>query len=249
MKISLRKTLTICTLFLISAQHAQAGNWSLGASIMVTPNPYRGHQDRILPVPSINYVSDDFYFRTLIVGYNLWKEKNNQLSIFALYSPLSYRPSQSDDIRMQKLNERRSTMMAGISYSHHATWGSVRTTLSGDTLNNSNGFVGDISYLRMFGSAPWRITPGVGMIWNSGKQNRYYYGINAEESRRSSFETYAPSDSWSPYLELTVNYRINSHWSAFFTGRYIRLVNEVKNSPMIDKVYSGLLWTGVTYNF
>ncbi|WP_193387163.1 MipA/OmpV family protein, partial [Yersinia pestis] len=38
-------------------------------------------------------------------------------------------------------------------------------------------------------------------------------------------------------------------WNAFFTGRYIRLANEVKNSPMVDQSYTGVLWTGVTYTF
>ncbi|VTR18177.1 MltA-interacting protein precursor [Serratia fonticola] len=80
--------------------------------------------------------------------------------------------------------------------------------------------------------------------WNSSNQNQYYYGINGDESRRSTFNTYKPSDSWSPYVELTTNYNINANWNAFFTGRYLRLDSEVKDSPMVDKSYTGMLWDG-----
>ncbi|MNC64516.1 MltA-interacting protein precursor [compost metagenome] len=109
--------------------------------------------------------------------------------------------------------------------------------------------MGDIAYLYKFQVDSWSFAPGIGVNWNSSNQNQYYYGINGDESRRSTFNTYKPSDSWSPYVELTTNYNINANWNAFFTGRYLRLDSEVKDSPMVDKSYTGMLWTGVTYTF
>lgn len=32
-------------------------------------------------------------------------------------------------------------------------------------------------------------------------------------------------------------------------GRYIKLSDEVKDSPMVDKSYTGVLMTGVSYSF
>ncbi|MEG1348127.1 MAG: MipA/OmpV family protein, partial [Hafnia sp.] len=87
------------------------------------------------------------------------------------------------------------------------------------------------------------------VTWNSANQNDYYFGVSGSESNRSGYKRYTADDSWNPYVELTARYQINSSWNAFFTGRYIRLSDEVKDSPMIDKSYSGLLWTGVTYTF
>ncbi|HHK5767629.1 TPA: MipA/OmpV family protein, partial [Serratia marcescens] len=60
---------------------------------------------------------------------------------------------------------------------------------------------------------------------------------------------YTPGDSWAPYLELSANYQINKSWNAFFVGRYVKLSDEVKDSPMVDKSYTGLLMTGVSYTF
>ncbi|PVZ85003.1 MltA-interacting protein MipA [Serratia sp. S1B] len=249
MKIPSLKTLAIIVAAITCAHNAQAGTWSLGASALLTPGPYRGYQDRVYPVPIINYEGDDFYFRSLMAGYNLWRDQQNQLSVIVLYSPLNFKPGDSDDDRMKQLDKRRSTLMGGMAYSYNADWGTIRSTLVGDVLNNSNGLVGDVAYLYRFQTGDWRIIPALGMTWNSSNQNKYYFGINGNESRRSGFNSYTPSGSVSPYLELTTQYQINTNWNAFFTGRYTSLASEIKDSPMVDKSYSGMLWTGVTYRF
>jgi outer membrane protein len=41
------------------------------------------------------------------------------------------------------LDRRKSTMMAGLSYVHNTQYGFLRTTLAGDTLDNSNGITWD----------------------------------------------------------------------------------------------------------
>ena len=58
-------------------------------------------------------------------------------------------------------------------------------TFTGDTLNNSNGLVGDVTYLYKFNLDALTLVPGVGVMWNSKNQNKYYYGVSANESRRS----------------------------------------------------------------
>ncbi|ACY62337.1 hypothetical protein YPD8_1654 [Yersinia pestis D182038] len=244
------KTLAALTVALaVCMPTANAGNWSLGASALVSPDPYRGKNDRVYPVPVVSYESDNFYFRTLAAGYYLWNDSSNRLSIDAFYSPLHFKPGDSDDQQMKQLNRRRSTMMAGMSYSHIEDWGTLRAMFAGDILDNSDGFVGDLAYLYRFSIDSWTLTPGVGVSWSSKDPNSYYYGVSRGESARSGLAEYNPSDSWSPYLELSANYNINPNWNAFFTGRYIRLANEVKNSPMVDQSYTGVLWTGVTYTF
>jgi outer membrane protein len=248
-KIFKLKTLAIIASAMVCAHSAQAGTWSLGASALVSPDPYRGYQDRVYPVPVINYEGDDFYFRTLTAGYYLWKDQQNQLSLMGYFSPLGYRPGDSDDDRMKQLNKRRGTLMAGLAYSHFAEWGILRTTFTGDTLNYSNGMVGDFAYLYKFDLGDFTLVPGVGLAWSSKNQNKYYYGISENESRRSGLDSYTPSDSWAPYVELSANYQINKDWDAFFVGRYISLSSEVKDSPMVDKSYTGVLMTGVKYSF
>lgn len=211
--------------------------------------PYLGYSTRVYPVPIINYEDDNFYFRSLTAGYYLWNDQQNKLSIMGYYFPESFKPGDSDDERMKRLDRRRSTLMLGLAYSYNAEWGTIRTALSGDTLNNSNGMLGDVTYLYRFTVDNWTLVPGVGVTWASKNQTDYYYGVSDNESRRSGLDSYTPGNSFAPYAELTANYRFNPNWNAFVTGRYISLSNTVKDSPMVDKSYTGILMTGVSYKF
>lgn len=130
---------------------------------LVAPDPYRGDNDRVYPVPMVNYDSDSFYFHSLTAGYYLWKDQQDQLSATAFYSPWRFRASDSDDWRMKRLNNRYATVMAGLSYSHHEAWGTLRASFVGDILDNSNGTVGDLAYLYTLHHGDWSFTPGVGV--------------------------------------------------------------------------------------
>ncbi|VFS81467.1 MltA-interacting protein precursor [Kluyvera cryocrescens] len=73
--------------------------------------------------------------------------------------------------------------------------------------------------------------------------------MSHHESARSGLRSYDPNSSWNPYLEMSANYRFAGNWSVYGTARYTRLSDEITDSPMIDKSWTGLLSTGVTYTF
>ncbi|AKJ42593.1 MipA/OmpV family protein [Pragia fontium] len=242
--------LSSCVLgMVLAAPAANADTWSLGASAAIEMYPYKDVDNDVLPFPMIGYEGDNFFFRGAVAGTYLWKDAENQLSLDVYYSPLHFRPSKSDDHQMKQLDKRRSTMMGGIGYKHIADWGILRTSIAADMLNTSNGLRAEGAYLYAFNIDNLKLTPGVGVSWYSSNFNDYYYGISGHESRRSGLEQYNAGSSWSPYAELTANYRFNPNWSAFATGRYTRLDSEVKDSPMVDKSYTALIATGITYTF
>ncbi|MGQ8705070.1 MipA/OmpV family protein [Serratia sp. TSA_198.1] len=241
------RVLLILPLFYASG--AFAGEWSLGAAAGGGISPYRDTDNTLTALPLIGYEGEDFYLHGLKGGYHLWKDEQNQLDVMGYYSPLHFKPGNSDDEQMKRLNKRRSTAMAGVEYTHRAAWGAIRTALSADVLNNSNGLVGDLAYLYPIHLNDWEITPIAGVRWDSKNQNKYYYGINAGESRRSGLASYTPDDSLTPYLELAVRYHINKSWDTFVSARYESLPNTVKDSPMVDKSNTGSLSFGVNYSF
>jgi len=249
MKASYIKTLPLAAVVAMLCQSAHADGLSLGAAALGSTSVYRGDNTRFYPAPVIDYQGDSFYVHSLLAGYYLWKDPQNQLSVVAAYNPFGFRPSHSDDDQMKRLDKRHGTLMAGLSYSHNAEWGTIRSMLTGDTLDQSNGIVGDVAYLYAFKGDKWTVVPGVGVMWNSANQNKYYYGISSSESRRSGLDSYKPGDSFNPYVEVSARYSFAPQWQAFFTGRYIRLADEVKDSPMVDKSYTGVVMTGISYTF
>jgi len=239
---------TVLAASTLSIAHAE-GPWSVGAGALVTPDPYKGHQDRVYPYPIVGYEGDSFYVRSLNAGYYLWNDDTDKLSLTAYYSPLHFRPKDSDYDSMRSLNYRHSTVMAGVSYVHYTDYGFLRTVLAGDILNNSNGITWDTAWLYRYNVGQLTFTPGIGVGWNSKNQNKYYYGVNHSESQRSGLEAYKPGASFSPYAELSVNYQLNKDWTVFGMGRYVRLSSEITDSPMTNKHWTGVLLTGVTYSF
>ncbi|MGA9608566.1 MAG: MipA/OmpV family protein [Rouxiella badensis] len=249
MKTVFLKALPFAAVAAMLCQSAYAGDLSLGAAALGSSSVYRGYDTKVYPIPVIDYEGDNFYFHSLMGGYYLWKDKQNQLSLVAGYNPFGFKPSDSDDDEMKRLNRRRGTLMAGVAYNHDAEWGTLRAMLTGDTLNYSNGIVGDLAYLYTFHGDKWAVVPGVGVMWDSANENKYYYGINSSESHRSGLNSYKPGDSVNPYVEVSARYSFAPQWQAFVTGRYIRLADEIKDSPMVDKSYTGVLMTGVSYTF
>ena len=105
----------------------------------------------------------------------------------------------------------------------------------------------DLAWLYRYTNGNLTLTPGIGVEWNSDNQNEYYYGVSQHESRRSGMRSYDPDSSWNPYLELSANYRFLGDWSVYGIARYTRLSDEITDSPMVDKSWSGLISTGITY--
>lgn len=232
----------------VTAVHAE-DRFSLGAGVAVVENPYKQYDNDFWPVPVVNYEGDNFWFRGLGAGYYLWNDQTDKLSVMAYYLPQYFKPGDSDNRQLRRLDKRKSTMMAGFSYTHFTQYGFLRTSLAGDTLDNNNGILWDIAWLYRYTNGGLTLTPGIGAEWNSDNMNEYYYGVSRKESRRSGLDDYDPEDGWNPYVELTASYQLTDSWTVYGTGRYTHLSDEIKDSPMVDKSWSGLLSAGVTYTF
>ena len=228
---------------------ALAGTWSLGASALHATSPYKGADDKTLPLPIVNYDGDSVYLQGLSAGYYLWNDPQNQLSLTAQYSPFGFKPSSNDYGYMKHLDRRDGTVMAGLRYKYTSQWGIIRAAYLGDILDNSNGFTADLAYLYPFSRDQLTILPGIGANWDSSNQNDYYYGVSRSESRRSGLNAYEAGSGWSPYAELTAIYALNENWKASVMARYTRLSDAVKDSPMVDAKSATLVGVGMTYSF
>ena len=244
------KILALSMLAAISVNSAYAeSTLTLGAGVGAIKHPYKGYDSRAYLVPAVSYDGDNFWFRGLGGGYYLWNDAADTLSVMAYWLPMYFHPDDSNHYQLRQLDKRKSTMMAGISWSHHTAYGFLRTSLAADVLDNSNGVVGDVAWLYRYVNGGFTLTPGIGVEWSSQKQNDYYYGVSRRESARSGLERYKADNGWAPYLEVSASYNFIGHWSVYGSARYSRLSDEVKNSPMVDTSWDGLFSSGITYRF
>ena len=85
------------------AAHAD-GKLTLGAGVGVVEHPYKQYDADVYPVPVISYESDNFWFHGLGGGYYLWNDTNDKLSVTAYWSPMYFKPGDSDNSQMRKLD-------------------------------------------------------------------------------------------------------------------------------------------------
>ncbi|ANG93028.1 MipA/OmpV family protein [Lelliottia amnigena] len=231
---------------------AQAQDFSLGLTAGWSSKLYKDvdANKNNLVFPNIDYDAGGFWFHGLGAGYDLFQTPADRISIVGYYMPLSLKASDSHSRAMRQLNNRRSTLMTGLSYTHESqVLGKLESTVAVDSLDTSNGIHWNNSWSYPVQLGQLGIEPALGVNWNDRKFNRYYYGINSGEAQRSGFKKYSPGDSFTPYAEVNVNYTLTSSWNVYGGARYTLLPNEVKNSPMIEKDSLLSLWTGVSYTF
>lgn len=222
---------------------------SLGLGAFWAQSPYKGGDNRTYPLPLVNYQTDQFFIHGLEAGYYLWAGQQDQFSIIATSSFQQFKPSKTDDQQLKQLDKRRITLMMGGEWTHIAQWGVFKTALTGDVLNESNGLMWDTNWHYPLQYGQLSLLPGLGVTWQSAHQTDYYYGVSANEAQRSGLDSYDADDSWTPYVDITATYSIDSQWSVMAGGRYAKLTSKIKNSPMVDASSEAMLWTGINYRF
>lgn len=245
----IRNSHALFLLPLLCSAPALADNFSLGLSAGAAQSPYRDTDPTIFPLPLVGYESEHLFFHGVKGGVHLWKDDANQLDIFAAYDGRQFKPGDSDDRRLKRLDRRDSTAVAGLEYTLRTDYGHFNTSVAGDVLNNSNGITADASYLYPINLDSWEFLPKVGVRWDSKDLNNYYFGVSPGESRRSGLAAYESDDSFTPYVELAVRYHVSPAWVTFVSARYEALPNAVKNSPMVNKDGVGVVSAGFSYSF
>lgn len=228
---------------------ATASEFSLGAGAVYNESPYRGYNENVHAVPLISYESESFYFRQTSLGYILSKNEKNEFSITASWMPLEFDPADNDEHDMKQLDKRDSTAMVGAAWYRHEKWGSVKVSAAADVLDNSNGWVGEVSVFRQMPVGKFTLTPSAGVFYYDENFNDYYYGVSGSESRRSGLSSYSPDDSWMPYVGLTMKYPLTNNLVLISNATYTVLPDDVKDSPMVDRDDSFAFMTGLSWRF
>jgi outer membrane protein len=202
-----------------------------------------------LPLPFFSYTGGRFFIRGLTGGVSLYKDTHHAFSLELSYLPQKFDASKSDDQAMRRLDDRDPTMLAGASYGLTTEFGMARLAVSTDILGKSNGIIADASYSYPFQLNILKITPAAGCTWTNSAYNDYYYGISANESRKSGLRQYDADSGFSPYAALNILVSITDSVTLMLHSRVAYLNDEVTNSPMVDQDYKYSFGAAVSYSF
>lgn len=239
----------ILAALLFSPFTVMAAEFSLGMGAAYNESPYKGYNDTLSAVPLVSYEDHHFYVRQASLGWIIWKDEKNELSLTASWMPLHFDPDDNDDAHMRQLDKRRASAMLGGAFYRHERWGSLKLTLAADAGDESGGVMGELAYFKPVRMARFTLTPSAGVYYYDESLNDKYYGVSASESRRSGLQQYAAGDSWMPYVGLSAQYALTSQLLLNASARYAALPDAVRKSPMIDRDDSVTLMIGLAWRF
>lgn len=235
---------------LTSSEAMESRNkWGIGLGIATQSSVYRDYDNVISGFPLLSYEGDYFFLRGLSAGVSLVKNTNHTVHIDISYEFSSFNPKNTDDLQMKKLDKRRATAMLGVGYSYQDTWGIMHAHVGADILGKSKGILMDVGYMYPITLGNLRVTPGIGVQWANKKHNNYYYGISEKEAAKSGLNAYEAGNGFTPYVDISLQYKLQKDWDLFMSGRLNILSDNVKKSPMVNKSNSGSLALGVKYSF
>jgi outer membrane protein len=233
--------------------HAQdatpASNFSIGLGAASSASPYRGYDQKVWPIPAVNYDNNRYYVEGLSGGVYLVKDKAFDVSVDATVATNYFTASDTSNPQLKKLKTRDPSLMTGLRFRYRANWGLLQAKVGQDITGNSVGKTAQFEYGFPIFEGALTLIPSVGESWSDSKFNNYYYGVSYAAAQQSGLAYYRPGASWQPYAKVSINYRIGAQWSVFAQARYTRLSSEVSDSPMVDSKELTSYLVGVSYRF
>lgn len=226
-----------------------AADFSLGMAAAVATSPYKSHDNYLGVAPFASYDGGRLYLRPSEAGVYLWNNGGHKVGAAIRYSWLKFDPDDCDDGEMRHLDKRRSTLMAGLSYSYTGTWGILRLGITRDILGRSDGYAGEASYHIPLTQGKLTLLPGAGVSWQSRKHADYYFGVSRGESIRSGIRTHTAKASFAPFVAVEGKFALTSRLSAVASLRGELLTGSVKKSPMVGRSYTVSAAVGIQLAF
>lgn len=221
---------------------------SLGIGIGWTDSPYRGYSSNYYRIPHIDYDNGLFFIDDLSTGIYLYNEHNQSVSIGVRYLSNEFNPHDSDNHRLKQLDKRHTTLLTEIEYSLDTNWGSFSSSISADVLDQSNSVLMNADYSLPFMEGNLIIVPTIGINWANKKHNNYYYGISHKESMRSGLRYHNADSSFTPYAELSAQYKLTDHIATFAGIHVDKLTGDAADSPMVDNSTIAYIYMGISYS-
>ncbi|WP_115720353.1 MipA/OmpV family protein [Gallaecimonas mangrovi] len=238
------------TLASTSAVAEQEATRSVGIGVIESPSPYVGVDKQSLVIPVLGYEGKHFYLRGPSAGYYLVKNKAFSLAAGLQLGPSRLDPDKSDDNRMKQLDDRRYSILGGLRATIRTPLGGFEGVVATDVSGRHDGQYAEFNYkYPIIRTDSFRLVPGIGVAYYSSKYADYYYGVSADESRKSGFDEYHPGSSTNTFVNVGFNWTLNKSWMLLGSARYTWLDSSLSDSPIVNQDYSTSAYLGVVYRF
>ena len=224
--------------------------FAIGGGAVVTDSYYKDEDTRVIPIPNIVYMSDEYYFTGLTAGKWLFGSREGFKMAAQVGGRLEYVDDSESDF-YDGIDPRRPTLEAGLraEYSFMESY-NLRFDAMTDVMSEHDGYELSASISEripaIFNNEKLTLEISAGVSWRSDNLNDHYFGVSSREARAGR-PAYEADGGLNYIIGTSLNYQINDRWSWYNRVGVEFLSDEISDSPLVDSDYAVGVFTGVAY--
>jgi len=216
------------------AQRAEpdATTWGVGLAVAPDFRPYRDFDDKLRVWPLLSF--ENRWLRVAGPGLEF---KLGATGPVALGLTLSYAGDgydAGDSPVFQGMAEREASVWLGGRAAARTGWGLLSAEWQADAAGHSKGQKLKLGWQQRLPLGDWALTPRLGATWHDRRFVRYYYGVEAGESRLDR-PFYRPGAEWTADFGVRADYRVTGQHTLFADLGLTALGDGLKASPLVDR--------------
>lgn len=255
LKPSLLAASVLLSLTATSSLQAQEWEFSTGLGVYTTNGIWTGADSfqGVVPLLSARYGNWSFGDES-IVAYTLLDSED-----FGITAGINYRNDGYDSGRAFGSSDSDSPIFKGykspdgdITFKVEGYWQFVNLTLEQDISGHSKGLTADLGIevpIYNIGK-DFLLQAEAGVHWQSSNYTQHIYGVSSTQVDNSVGRTaYNTSSATNYSVGMSAFYKLNQDWDVMASAQYVKLDDEIADSPLVDRDTATSLFIGATYNF
>jgi outer membrane protein len=154
-----------------------------GAGLIVSEEPYRGYDTRVIPIPVLGYVGERLRVYGPFVSYDVLQGESSRVSLRA--APRFQGFDESDSDFFEGMKDRDSSVDAGLGFNYDKEDWKFEAAAMFDTLGKSDGYELSTRLGRVFRNGPIFLEPSLAFSYLDDNNVDYYYGVRESEQTDS----------------------------------------------------------------
>ena len=228
--------------------------WGLGIGALVKNGYYAGESSDVMPIPLLSYHGERFQFSGITASWRFIDNESFELSALAKprldgfdVKDLGRDELARNGIDYQLLDDRDIGVDVGVGMKWRGRAGEIDIEAVADVVDASGGQELSIQYGYPFDVGRGRLTPTVGVTWQSKDMANYYYGTLDTEVAGGVID-YKPGAVTKPFAGLQYFRPLGQKWSVMAFAKYDRLPDEIQDSPLMERDTKGTVTTFIGFS-
>lgn len=230
---------------------------SLGLAAVVSDSPYAGEGTEVLPIPLLVLEGERFYFRGVTAGWRFLQSDAVELAGIARLRLDGFRVDDlgraelaANGLDAELLEDRDLALDVGMGLTWRGAAGDIEMEFLTDATDTSGGQEVTLQYGRPFRLGNGRLTPNLGVTWQSADLTNYYYGTLDAEVARGVVD-YRPGSVTMPHVGVQYLRPIGERWALMAFATYRFLPDEIGDSPLLEPDTNGMttVFIGISRGF